>query len=370
MLTQIRINKKKFFIYLFGIAATSVISISGFLVTLVRLKWITYYENFKTEGLILIFFLSLVIGILGSLFKIQLEYEERINEGHIDQPKEDSAVANAMISQIEEEVSQGNFVSAIRLGQALSRPLWLDGHYFERIRLGEIMFEVGSLTNNKKIQIQALIDDMGWTNVVLNKFNEAKMNIEFGIEIAKEMNDYYMMAKGNRHLSDINIKLTQYNKAESNLQEAERYAKKIINNKRREEMIAGLQYGYSVLYLAIKRLDEAEETCKNAQKKWEKIEDLERACKTYSQLGKILVLKGNDLQALSIFFKGLEVSRKHNRKDEIIKNLLEISKIQIKQGNIRDVERNLENALNLNKRVNLLTEGEEIRTLLKKVKTR
>jgi len=349
--------------------ATSVISISGFLVTLIRLNWISYFADYITEGFIFILGISFVIGIFGSIFRIQVENEEKY-KNQIDQSKEDSAVTHALISQIEDEISQENYNSAIRLGQAFSRPLWLDGNYHDRIRLGEIMFEVGASTNNKNIQIQALIDDMGWTNVVLNKLKEAKKNIEFGIEIAKEIDDYYMIAKGNRHLSDINITLTKYEKAESNLQEAERYVEKIIDPIRREEMIAGLRYGYTVLYLAMKRLDEAEKTCKEARKKWEKINDLERACKTYSQLGKILVLKGNDMEALSIFYKGLDLSRTANRKDEIIKNLLGISKIQIKKGNVKDVERNLEKALSINQQVNLLIEGEEIKTLLKKIKMR
>lgn len=326
-------------------------------------------KNAGIYGPFILILLSIIIGFVGAIIKVGIDFGRFEHEElPQNQPPSASALAGAMIAQVEEYAKQRNYQSAIRLGRVLSRPLWVDGQYEERIRLGEIMFEVGSAEGKKEIQMQALIDDLGWTYVVLNNYNEAKKNINQGLKIAEDIKDFYMIAKANRHLGGIATRLSMFPDAEKNLLLAEDAAKKITDEKNRTEMLAGIQYGLAEVYRNIGKLDEAELACKSAQKAFNEMNDSERLAKTYSRLGQIYLDKKLNIEAHSTFSEGLEVSRRANRKDEIVRNLIGIARVYLSDGRTRDAKEKLEEANNMAQSIGLVVERDETRNLLQKIK--
>lgn len=324
------------------------------------------YNLYLTTTLIAVSFL---VGLIGTMLKIRADFARVEREGHQkDQSRISSAVATTMISYVENYVRKRSFQSALRLGRVLSRPLWLDGQYEERIRLGELMLEASLSAGDKETQTHALIDDMGWTNFILKNYEEAKKNISHGLRIAEETNDFYMVAKAYRHLGGIETKLSRFDEAETNLLAAQNAASKINEEIRRKEMLAGIQYGLADLYMGVKKIDEAEKFCKLAQQTFHEINDRERHAKTFSRLGQILMLKGMDMEALSTFSEGLASSRDVNRDDEIVRNLIGIARIYMKSGRVTDAKLKLGEASDLSDSNGLITERDEARALLAKIK--
>jgi len=359
-------KKIQLLLYSFAITAATIIGIVTILAAMpTQFGFVTLIEENGFLVISLIVGISLIIGLIGGSLKILVEKKETTFE----QPKKEGAVANAMITQIQEEISKGYLKSAIRLGRVLSRPLWLDGQYEARIKLGELMFQAGASYQNKSIQIQGLIDDMGWTNVALGNFDVAVEKINYGIQMAKEIDDYYMISKGYRHLVAISVQLLNYQEAKLRIKEAKKYAKQISPIKRKKEMMAGINYGFSEIYLAQKKLNEAEESVKKSQKIWEEMHDEERICKTYSRLGKIYNLQNKKIKALETFYKGLEIANRTTRKDEIIKNVIEIAKIKFQEGKKKEAKKLFQNAVKLNEKIGLSNEMNEALKFLKKIKS-
>jgi tetratricopeptide (TPR) repeat protein len=116
------------------------------------------------------------------------------------------------------------------------------------------------------------------------------------------------------------------------------------------------------------KLYEAEDACKKAQKSFGEIRDVERGVKTYSRLGQIYLQMGRTIDALSTFCRGLDVSKQANRKDEIVKNMIGIARIHLSDGKIKDAKAYLKDAYHLAEEMALITERDEAKNLLQKIK--
>lgn len=330
-------------------------------------------KNAGIYGPFILILLSIIIGIVGAIIKVGvgfggLEYKEPQN-----QPTNAIALPSAMVDQVEEYAKHRDYTAAIRLYRGLSRPLWLDGQYKQRIRLGEIIFMAGSAVGNKEVQVQALIDDLGWTYVMLNNCNEAKKNINHGLKIAEEIKDFYLIAKANRHLAGIATKSSMFQDAKKSLLAAEEAAKKVTYEKSRTEMLAGIQFGLAGVYQHMGELNEAEIACRSAQKAFREMNDSERLSKTYSLLGQIYLDKNLNREALSTFSEGLEVSKRQaNRKDEIVRNLMGIARAHLSelktQDAMEDAMEKLEEAKNIADSIGLVVERDEAIDLIQKIK--
>ena len=59
------------------------------------------------------------------------------------------------------------FREVIRLGNAISRVLWLNLEYESRVQIGHIVYEATIMENDEEARIRLLIDDIGWTNLFI-----------------------------------------------------------------------------------------------------------------------------------------------------------------------------------------------------------
>ncbi len=318
------------------------------------------WELMKNSGIygpLSLFIFSMIIGSVCTF--IDAKNESRLELMHTQSKY-------AMIEHLEEYFKNRHFPAALRFGRCLSRALWTGGRYEERIRLGRIMFEASSVERNKEVQVLALIDDLGWTNVMLKNYDEAKKNINSGLKIAEDMKDFYLIAKATRHLGGIATKLSRHDDAEKILLAAEEIAKNITEEKRQKEMIAGIQYGLAELYLDMGKINKAELACDKAQKLFEEINDKERLIMRHSRFGRIFLDKKMNNEAISTFSEGLELARKANMDDEIVRNLIGISKAYLIDGRWYDAKTDLEEAYKIAESIGMENEKDEARNLLQK----
>lgn len=113
-----------------------------------------------------------------------------------------------ILKLLKEEQMQRKWIEIIRLGYPLSRPLWLSARYNLRIEIGEYIKEAASSLPEQnikignetlpvsKIYVSVLIDDLGWTNYVIEQTDVAISNIKVGILMAEEKNYIDLEIKG------------------------------------------------------------------------------------------------------------------------------------------------------------------------------
>lgn len=314
-------------------------------------------KNSGFYGILSLLLFSMIIGLV-------VTFIDSKNESRLDLIHTQSKYA--MIEHLEEYFKNRHFPAALRFGKCLSRALWTGGRYEERIRLGWIMFEASSAEGNKEVQALALIDDLGWTNVMLKNYDEAKKNIDSGLKIAEDIKDFYLIAKATRHLGGIAIKRSRYDDAEKILLAAQEITKNIKEEKRQKEMTAGIQYGLAELYLDMGKINEAELACDKAQKLLEEINDNERLIMRHSRFGRIFLDKKMNNEAISTFSEGLELARKANMDDEIVRNLIGISKAYLIDGRWYDAKMDLEEAYKIAESIGMESEKDEAKYLLQK----
>lgn len=258
-------------------------------------------------GIMLLVLSSLVMGLAYALVEIvRVQTEEFAST---------RTLAEAVIREVEKRNDRHEYHSATTLAQSMSRPFWLEGKYRDRIRLGELLFQAASSIEPPDLSAcaEALIDDLGWTNVELNNLDEAKRRISEGIDYARRANDAYLIAKGYRHLAGVAHKEGDSVGAEEKLKLAEDEANTISDERRKKEMLAGIVCGRGELYLGTnvrKQAELAKECFLRAKVIFEEIGDRERVVKIYCRLGQAFAKMGDIPQAYEAYNLGRE--RAHN----------------------------------------------------------
>lgn len=116
-------------------------------------------------------------------------------------------------------------------------------------------------------------------------------------------------------------------------------------------MIAGINYGLSKIYWMKNELEKALEYSVMAKRSYEKRGDIDRVATIYSQLGKIYEKWGKIDYAKDTYREGLEFAERTNLKVEIIRNLLGIARILIKEDQKEEANEYLDKAKQLYKTV-------------------
>lgn len=347
---------------IFVILVGTTIGIFAFLASIFEICRFFGYEPFKNfglNGIIWVAVISLYLGLLFAGIRCYFIYREEfknseITSGNKSKFKRYNSIKDAMIllNYLENIAKKGDHSAVIRFGLALSRPLWLQGEYTIRIEIGRIVENAAAKLGNKRAQAAVLIDDIGWTYVPLKQYRKAKQNIEHGRQIASNLPNHYLLAKALRHLGGIAIvERGDIDEAISLCENALKETTKIIDREEREEMIAGINYGLSKIYWMKNELEKALEYSVMAKRSYEKRGDIDRVATIYSQLGKIYEKWGKIDYAKDTYREGLEFAERTNLKVEIIRNLLGIARILIKEDQKEEANEYLDKAKQLYKTV-------------------
>ena len=229
-------------------------------------------------------------------------------------------VSNSLMIQLEALYKTEDYAAILRHRKHFSRILWIEGNPKGRVRLGEIAEDSAVKLNDRYAQISILIDDLGWTLVSMGEYDRAKNYLKHGLKLAESEGEQYWIAKAHRHLAGINLEASQIDKTLRGIAFAEKAAKEIKNEKQKNEMLAGIYYGYAVAYLKTDNPKEALKYAVKSEKLRIKGGDTSRIAKIYSLRGKIYEQLTDLNMAKDYFRKGLIAANKIGRRDEVIRN--------------------------------------------------
>lgn len=232
-----------------------------------------------------------------------------------------------IFQQIQDSYDHCRWSEVCRIGNIVSRYLWLSGQYDLRVRIGKMVEDAASHGNDNETRVATLIDDIGWTSYVLGQDHIGIKNINDGIRIAREIDNNYYIAKGNRHLASICRQKKDMGEAAKFLSEAKEYAKDILDENRKTEMANGLLFSEAQYLFCCEDYKNSIVKFREVIKNFEDYKDTEREVKVYVLLGRALVAEKNEEDAISTFYKGLEKSCEISRYDQIASNTEELLKL-------------------------------------------
>jgi hypothetical protein len=340
-----------------GLFVTSGLTIGGLQIGVVNLLQAfglvsdTWLKDQGLNGFIAIGILSLLGGALFSLITTVMRFEKWKRDSLLKpSANPDQSSGEKLSSELETAVEKlyrsKEYVEVVRLGVVLSRPLWLSGRWKERVAIGKLVEEAASRKNLQEEQVDALIDMMGWTSAMLGNHSLGQKHIKDGIGIATSTKQFYMVAKGYRHLAGIAQK---YGKdipaALKYLDEAEVAAKQIVKEYDREEMQAGIHYARTEIFLESNDLPNAEKHNELARESYDRLGDQEeRIIKTQTQHARIMFAKGEIQQAKDIFRRAIETAKNLSRPDEQAYALVGLAKIYLSEEDYSQAIEHLGNA--------------------------
>jgi|GEM_PF-5250272 len=293
------------------------------------LPYFGYPTPFQDLKVVIILVLLIVLFIIISWFVLYLIKERKDNI--------DTTILEARKMLINCKYTE---ILTLRKTGDWSRSLWVEGRPYAR-------YELGNIAKNAAINLQddltlasIYIDDLGWTLVSLKKYDEAKNYINAGLNLAKKTDDNYLVAKAKRHLAGIALEARDYSSARQLICDAEEFAKKIQNEVKRNEMLAGIYYALSMHFLKESKENKADHPLEKAEDYANKSENLRRngdrtyAVKTYALKGVISEAKNDYVKAEEEYSRGLKLAKALGRNDETIRNLLGLARIAKKNGDI------------------------------------
>lgn len=262
---------------------------------------------------------------------------------------ENKNLSTSLMNELETLYRNGNYEAILRHRQNFSRILWIEGRPKDRIRLGEIADDSAVKLKDKLAQISILIDDLGWSLASMHEFESAISYLQHGLKIAEQEGEKYWIAKAHRHLAGINVEANNIDKSIDELKKAESAASEIEVKKLKDEMLAGIYYGFAIAYL---KKDLPEDALVYA----ELSENLRLEGGDRSRIVKILSLKGkiyeqlNDQNSAKDFYRqGLSEAKKIGRIDEVIRNHMGLSRVFELLGDKQESHNHLDEAKELSK---------------------
>lgn len=293
----------------------------------------------KAVALLAISFIALVAAVAALIYKRELILRDDDFEPGSENDYDGKKLSKVIISELQRLKLSQDFQTILRIGHPLSRTLWLEGQYKTRVEVGKAVEEAAAELNDKKAQCQALIDDIGWTLVVLGKEADAEKYISRGITIATESGHPEFAAKGHRHLAGIRLQKKTPQKALEHLKDAVLVAASMVQQTEKDDMLGNIEYLRASAYLASGDFV-ASKACLEKAKAFFK--DESRAVKTYALYGKLAERQDDLLVAKDAFRDGLKEAKRLDRRDEIIRNTLGLSRIAKYEGDKRE-EKKLRN---------------------------
>lgn len=342
----------------FNIVA-SCLAILGFIITL----WVLP-EEYKFIG----YYTSAVLFVI-AVFALGFLLGRRTSKLYVSNYTEQNFIENLLI-YFEKKKKENANEEIIRLGIALSTPLWLSQNYETRKIIGGYVYDAAINAENPNAQIKVLIDDLGWTNVELGLYDDAKEKLLLGIKLADEEKNGYYLSKGYRHLFGINYRNGNIEKAEEYLMLAIKHTELLHQDKKKDELIAEIHFAKSSLEYRKGNYEVSLSEIEAAAEEYKKIPDKEWAIKISARRGDILLEKGEAEEAIKVFKHGLHDAMKFHFNKQIVTNMIGIGKCQYKSGDYIDSRETFTNAYAIADKIGMFYEKYLINVEFEKLKSK
>ncbi len=297
--------RKKAIILFFGTWLATIIGLWG-CIDLLHYLGFHLLQDRGAVGLVVIGFSGLIVAIMVLIINGELVLREEGFEPGTEKDYDGKKLSKAIITELEKLRSDQDYQTILRIGRPLSRTLWLEGQYKTRVEVGKAVEAAAGALGDKKAQCQALIDDIGWTLVVLGKDAEAEKFIQRGITIAQNKLPEFA-AKGHRHLAGISLQRKLPPDALKHLDDAANAAIGIAQQDEKDDMLGNIDYLRASAFLASGDLVAAEKFLDKAEAEFK---DESRAVKIFALRGKLAERKNDPLAAKDSFREGLKEAKK------------------------------------------------------------
>lgn len=242
-------------------------------------------------------------------------------------PEYSETFEDSLLSTLKDALKSKNYAEVIRIGEALTRPLFESGSFSTRLKIGRVVEEAAARSERKDKQLSALIDSVGWSLVELGRYEEAKRPINHGMELSRETDNAFYEAKGLRHLGVIERRTKNYPEAEKYYKKSLAAAEKISDENEKEVMIAGLNYALASLYFYTGELDKADEYIELSISCFENLNDEYRLNMSLVTKGDIQFKRGQNDKARDTYRKVLRLADRNTEKLQVSRSCLGLSEI-------------------------------------------
>ncbi len=221
----------------------------------------------------------------------------------------------------------------LRLGDALSTPVWLSLKYSTRIAVGQCIDNSAIIMKNSQARIRVLIDDIGWTSVELGLYEDGENSIMRGIEVATEyMPNHAFISKGNRHLCGLYARQGRTDDAQRYLNKASDAIANLPDGPEKDGLLSEIHFSRSSLALIKKDYNAALNEIRSELASYENAGNKVWTLKALARKGEILFHQGNRQAAKECFIEGLAQAETYHYNKQIVKNLIGLSNCSMDQN--------------------------------------
>jgi len=249
---------------------------------------------------------------------------------------EEALLTDTLEQSLSDAYERGQATYVVQIGAFLSRPLWLSGKLELRRRIGELVEDAASACVNDVERARALIDDIGWSSVVLKDYARARKVIGDGLRLAGEKEDWYLCAKACRHLASLARQTNDTGECDRRLTQAEEHAFKITDEAQQNEMVTSLIVSRAKLLSARGEYSGAVNLLEDARGQYRSQGDVLREVKVFHPLGIAYMGLKDHMKAIAVLSEGFDFAMRCARRNEALTNAAELAQILVNVGEARE----------------------------------
>jgi|SRR5882724_11937567 len=266
---------------------------------------------------------------------------------HVELPVQKPTFEQSLVDALGSALHERNYADVIRIGIALTRPLFEEGKFSIRLKIGKIIEEAAALGGRKDVQVIALIDAIGWSLVEMGEVDEAKGHIEHGIVLSEETGQVFYRAKGQRHLGVIYRRKGDYERARAFYQTSMSTAESVQDVHERDALVAGLHYAFASLFYHTGEYSNAMEFVDKAITSFTTLNDEYRLNMSYVLKGDVQFKLMQKEKARDTFRAVLQRADRNTEKLQVVRSTLGLAEIYISEHDWERAHRTIQQAASI-----------------------
>ncbi len=129
-----------------------------------KLQW---FRQPETNSLLVTIMILLSVAVASCAVWVRLLHQPAM-------PAQAPTFEQSLVGALSTALRDRDYADVIRIGVALNRPLFEEGKFSTRLKIGKVVEEAAALSGRKDVQVVALIDSIGWSLVEMGMYDEAK----------------------------------------------------------------------------------------------------------------------------------------------------------------------------------------------------
>ena len=261
---------------------------------------------------------------------------------HHEEEHADEDLYAALPRLLRDALSRSEYREVVRLGDALSRPLFESGEFHIRLELGRLTEEAAAHLGARDIQRRTLIDAIGWSLIELGHFPDALAALKHGLALAEEDGDAFYRAKALRHMGAIERRRGRMDDALDFYERGREASRAISDQTEAEAMEAGITYAVAHLRFSRRDYPEALIASDQAIELFKAIHDPYRVDMALVLKADILIALDQQAAAKDLYRSVLQSSKTNRESVHYIRATLGLAELYVRERRPEEAARLLE----------------------------